>query len=138
MLLLSRLAIHYYRPDFTESQARLLILDLVNDLDEFALAEVETAVKAYRFDVEQRFFPRSAELRELIFKERRHRREMSRKKIVPEFGESRSMQWWLKPKKLWARHWRADDLGQEQRRDYEHWLTNIKASKVKGKNPDEY
>jgi hypothetical protein len=65
-MLLSRLAIHYYRPDFTEGQAKCLIQDMLEDLDTFSVREVELAIKTYRQNAENRFFPRGADLRKII------------------------------------------------------------------------
>jgi len=48
MVLLAKLAVHYYRPDFTEGQAKSLISDMVHDLVEFDVPEVELAIREYQ------------------------------------------------------------------------------------------
>lgn len=111
MLLLGRLAVHYYRPDFTPAAAKSMVEDMADDLGEFTLAEIEVAIRAYRLDASERFFPRSANLRELVLAERSARRESATgAECKIQFGESRPLMWWTKPKTLWARHWREGEI----------------------------
>lgn len=63
---LSRLALHYWRPDFTPAQANLLLGDYLEDLRGKTALEVESACREYRLGHENKFFPRSAQLLEII------------------------------------------------------------------------
>lgn len=59
---LSRLALHFYRPDFSEQHARLLIDDMVRDLKRVTPEDVERACKLWRTNEASRFFPTSGQL----------------------------------------------------------------------------
>lgn len=120
MLCLSKLAVHYYRPDFTEGQAKVLITDMVNDLSDYRFDEIEIAARDYRKDAENKFFPRSGQLINLVTAERRERRlarEAGRKRgpsgpdlrAYPD-GLSRPLMWWMKPRKLWKPSWREAEV----------------------------
>lgn len=61
-ILLAKLAVHYYRPDFTEAAAQSLIGDMVEDLHKFPIVDTEQAIKQYRRDPKNRFFPNSGQL----------------------------------------------------------------------------
>ena len=104
VLLLSKLAIHYYRPDFTEGQARQLIADLTDDLEEFPVSEVETAIRLYRQDAKNKYFPTSGALRGIILAARRERADMDSrpKRVVPLCRPSRWHDW---PKSRWDASW---------------------------------
>lgn len=104
------LAVHYYRPDFSEGQARVLIRDMLEDLAEFSVPDVEAAVKAYRRDANSKFFPTSGQLRKLAREARAETRDMTRHKINFEFGDSRPLMWWCQSKALWKKHWREDEI----------------------------
>jgi hypothetical protein len=129
-VLLSRLAVHFYRPDFTENQAKSLILDMVEDLGEFAVCDVETAIREYRRDPEARFFPRSGELCKRCYQARYEREQADKRAATtpeppgehhpvaqrgPEFGEFRPLMWWGLPKALWKPHWRDEEIPDEWR-----------------------
>jgi hypothetical protein len=60
--ILARLSLHFWRPDFTPDQARLLIKDYLEDLAGFAPNEIERACMAYRRKPDSKFFPKSGEL----------------------------------------------------------------------------
>ncbi len=60
--LLAKLALHYWRPDFTEGQARQLYLDYLDDLRDYAVADIKTAIQAYRTDGTNKFFPSSGQI----------------------------------------------------------------------------
>lgn len=59
---LARLALHYWRPDFTDKQAALLISDYIRDLEGYSVIQVERACMVFRKGPENKFFPRSGEL----------------------------------------------------------------------------
>lgn len=69
-----RLALHYWRPDFTPEQAKLLIEDYISDLRDLPLDLLDSAVASYRKDAANRFFPTSGQLRALITEQMRWRR----------------------------------------------------------------
>lgn len=113
ILLLSKLAVHYYQADFTVEIARSRIKDMVGDLMEFAVTEIEKAVETYRrmpFPAGKfKPFPDSGMLRKLAADERGHKAELEKRgpgRIVPQFGESRPLMWWLQDRSLWRAHWR--------------------------------
>lgn len=115
-MLLLRLSVHYYRADFGEAQAKSIIRDLVSDLVEFAVIDVEDAIRAYRRDAKSRFFPTSGQLRELAALARKDRAAATqRSALTPEFGEGRPIMWWLQPRRLWGRQWRENEIPAEHR-----------------------
>lgn len=61
---------------------------------------------------------------------------------MAEFGESRPIMWEYLRKRFWHRHWKVEDLDNardpKRRAEYERWLFNVKAGKVKGRNPNDY
>lgn len=116
--MLSRLAVHYYRADFKPEHAASLIRDLLEDLSEFALSDVEMAIRVYRMDPKSKFFPTSGQLRALAMQARQDHTEAKRGPIKPVLGESRPLMWWTKPKKLWKDHWREDEISFDYRETY--------------------
>lgn len=108
--MLSKLAVHYYRPDFTEAQAKSLISDMVEDLSDFAVHEVESAIRAYRRDANNKFFPTSGALREPILDERKEQRHLERIGKRPLPTDPRPIMWWMLPEQLWKPHWRETDI----------------------------
>lgn len=56
-LMLVKLSAHYWRPDFSEGQARQLIADFIHDLAPFELEDIDRAITRYRSDPANRFFP---------------------------------------------------------------------------------
>ena len=138
-LQLSRLAIHYYRPDFTESQAKSLVADMVEDLSEFRPDEIENAIRDWRRDPEKRFFPRAAELAQIVRAIRKQRRETGDgTRAVPEFGEARPFGWEYTPRQFWKPHWRVSDLDSARdptrRARYDGWIARKEAGDGKGEN----
>jgi len=130
--LLSRLAVHYYRPDFTQSQSHLLIEDMLEDLQAYPVAEVEVAIRTYRLDASQKFFPRAASLIAIIDAERRHRAQVNKPRAQAEFGDSRPCDWEYTRKQFWEPHWHADDLNRatdpDRRKRYDAWLAKKESS----------
>lgn len=126
--MLIQLSSHYYRPDFTKAQAKSLIDDMVQDLACFQMQEVEVAIRRYRQDAARKFFPRSADLRELVLADQRERRAgASGKRVQPQFGESRPLMWWKQERRLWRPQWRENEIPAE-------WKENYFALKLKAKN----
>ena len=123
--MLSKLAVHYYRPDFNEGQARSLIADMVQDLSEFSVGEIEAAIAAYRQAPpppgKQKYFPDSGALRQLAAAERRHRQEVSERAPLCNF-DSRPCAWWYQPKNRWKPHWREEDIPDDKREAYDRWI----------------
>lgn len=113
VLMLSKLAVHYYRPDFTEGQARSLISDMVVDLAEFTVGEVEAAILAYRQQApspgKAKYFPDSGALRQLASAERKHRREVQAAPVRALFP-GRPLMWWMRSKNLWHPSWIENDV----------------------------
>jgi hypothetical protein len=66
LTLLARMSLHYWRPDFSPGQARELYLDYLDDLRDFAISDIAAAMRAYRRDGENRFFPTSGQIVDLI------------------------------------------------------------------------
>lgn len=63
---LLRLQAHYWRPDFTQAQARELYADYIEDLAELPPDLLDEAIRRYRRDPSAKFFPRSGDLLGLI------------------------------------------------------------------------
>jgi hypothetical protein len=115
-LRLAQLAVHYYRPDFSELQVKFLIGDMVGDLSEFSVPDVEIAITAYRRDPNSKFFPTSGQLRKLASDARKDRLEAaSHRSTRSEFGDSRPILWWTLPRTLWNPAWRAEDVPADHR-----------------------
>lgn len=112
-LILSRLAIHYYRPDFTEGQAKLLIEDMVQDLGEFNTDIVTEACSAYRQRKDSKFFPTSGVLRALCNEieqaSAKAAREAARGTARPAQGFRPNL-WWMQPREKWNRGWSESDV----------------------------
>lgn len=68
LALLGKLALHYWRPDFTPGQARQVYADYVYDLGPFALSDIAAAINEYRQTGANRFFPSSGALIDIITK----------------------------------------------------------------------
>lgn len=67
--ILARLSLHYWRPDFTEAQFKLLLEDYIFDLSGYTPTEVHNACAAYRRK-ESQFFPKPGEIIALIRQDR--------------------------------------------------------------------
>jgi len=64
--ILSRLALHYWRPDFSPEQARMLMADYLDDLVEVSPNQLERACMEFRKKPESTFFPKIGELLAII------------------------------------------------------------------------
>lgn len=60
--ILSRLALIYWRPDFTQEQARLVIENYLSDLEGYTPAEVDAACAKYRQLPTSEYFPKPGQL----------------------------------------------------------------------------
>ena len=65
LTLLARLAQHYWRPDFTATQAKHLYADYLHDLSIYSLRDISEAIEKYRQSAEQ-WFPKSGQLVQII------------------------------------------------------------------------
>lgn len=108
-VLLTRLAVHYYRPDFTEGQAKSLIRDMVEDLSAYGVSEIDQAIKDYRRNGLNRFFPTSGQLLAPILERRKELHQDAKISSKPLPNESRPLMWWMLPRKLWKQNWREAD-----------------------------
>lgn len=130
ILMLARLSSHYYRPDFSQGQATLLVEDMADDLSEFTFAEIENAIRDYRRDNANKFYPRSGDLIALIQGKRKARAtdaaQGDKGPVRFEFGDSRPLAWEYLRKQFWKPHWSADDLNiardPQRRARYDLWL----------------
>jgi hypothetical protein len=66
LLLLGKLALHYWRPNFTPELARLLYADYVVDLAPFPMPSIAAAIAAFRSNGANRFFPTTGQLVDFI------------------------------------------------------------------------
>ncbi len=106
---LTALSSHYWRPDFSPAQAGMLIADYCADLSACRVDEIEVACREYRLNPKNQFFPKSAQLREIIFANRKHREELD-KLGAPVKVDSRPIRWWSQSRKFWQPHWREADV----------------------------
>lgn len=107
-VMLTALSSHYWRPDFSPAQAAHLIADYCADLADCRLDELEVAIREYRRS-EEKFFPKIAQLREIVFANRKHRRELSRIG-QPVRTACRPIRWWDRPRDRWNADWREADI----------------------------
>lgn len=109
--MLLRLAVTYYRPDFTEMQAKVLIADYLLDLAEFEPSDVETAISNYRRMPAAEYFPKPGILFRLSDGARtmRQAREKPTQAVRSQTRTSRPIMWWLLPRKVWKPEWREQD-----------------------------
>ncbi len=64
---LIQLGSHYWTPDFTRAQSNALLEDYIEDLADCSVTQLEIACRDWRRNVENKRFPRSAELVRSIF-----------------------------------------------------------------------
>lgn len=134
VLMLSRLAVHFYRPDFTEGQAKSMITDMVHDLAGLDMRDLEKGIATYRqtpFPMGKfKPFPDSGTLIRLANVERNHRVDIEGKQpIRPQFGDSRPNMWWCKSPYLWEPHWRESEIPPQW---HAAWAANLKAKRAAG------
>ena len=123
-------AIAHFRPDLRGGQADLLTEDFIQDLGRYRIQEIQDAFASYRRDAANRFFPRPGQIIALIAEDRKERREMDRldSKAARGIPDPRPLMWWYLPKKLWATHWREDDIPADQQENYRTWLEAKRAA----------
>lgn len=63
---LSRLALHYWRPDFTPKEAAKLNADYLEDLRGITVGELMAACKEWRRNADNRFYPTSGQMFALV------------------------------------------------------------------------
>lgn len=63
---LSRLALHYWRPDFNPKEAAKLNADYLEDLRGITVEELKAACRTWRRNPDNRFYPTSGQLLELV------------------------------------------------------------------------
>lgn len=83
--LLAKLALHYWRPNFTDQQAKQLYMDYIGDLKIYPLDVIDQAVGVYRRNAKNKWFPKSGELIELCeaaVKARRNDRVWLRQRLA--------------------------------------------------------
>lgn len=121
-------------------QARLLISDYLEDLAEFTIEQLQRAVVDYRRDGKNKFFPKIGELRDLISPPREtqwHPPGYTGRKAMLEFGDPRPLCWEMRPRRLWAKHWRVEDLDLARDPDRKaRYLKWVAAMAAKGESSD--
>src|SRR5262245_40849754 len=65
LVLLAKLALVYWRPDFTPAQAKQLYSQYLDDLRPYSFADVSEAIEKYRQSPDSKFYPTPGELRGL-------------------------------------------------------------------------
>lgn len=107
---IAKLAVHYYRPDFTPEHAKLLFADFAEDLRDYPIDRIEDACRAYRRDPENRFFPTPGQLRAYIPKPPVD----TGPKVLP--YSARPTAWWMMPREQWRPEWRDAEVPEEFQR----------------------
>lgn len=90
-----------------------MVLDFIEDLADYTVAEIETAIREYRQDIENRFFPRTADILEICRGNRNHRASVlgcGRPYREPEFADSRPIRWWSQRRAFWKPNWRESEV----------------------------
>lgn len=64
--LLAKLAVVYWRPNFSEAQLRELYSQYLDAVEKFAFKDIALALEKWRNDGANKFFPTPGELRNLI------------------------------------------------------------------------
>ena len=62
LCMLARLALHYWRPDFTPEQAKHLYADYVRDLRPYPITDIRDSIAAYRRRHESKYYPTVGQL----------------------------------------------------------------------------
>lgn len=111
--MLAQLAPLYYRADFGAAQAEALFAAFVDDLSEFEVPDIEDAVRAYRRDAKNKYFPSPAALRAICTAAVKDRQERERiastySKLSANHVLRRPGFWWLLP--WWNEAWKAEEI----------------------------
>lgn len=102
--LLIRLGSHYWPKDFTPSQAKHLLIDYLEDLNKYRVAEVEHFCRDWRTNAAKKKFPLVAEIIAAIDQARRDIAEAAAARERPAIV-ARPMLWWMQPKQIWNVDW---------------------------------
>lgn len=114
---LAKLAPHYFRPDFGQPQAEALFEAFVEDLSDFATCEVELAIREYRRNPANKFFPTTGQIRALAVMAAKERAEIARpRRALPD--DPRPGFWWRLP--FWKPHWKDGEVPDEWYDAYAH------------------
>lgn len=108
--MLAKLASHYWRPDFSPGQAAAMTADYAEDLADCTLPEIEVAVREYRRNEANVFFPKSAQLRAIVSSNRKHRAEVERLGPPVAHLGSRPHCWWMQARQLWQHGWLESEV----------------------------
>jgi hypothetical protein len=60
------MALHYWRPDYSPDQAKILMEDYIHDLEAYTPVEIERACMEYRRTPGNEFFPKVCQLLEIL------------------------------------------------------------------------
>jgi hypothetical protein len=104
----------------------MLIRDMVEDLAEFSLGDIEQAIKRYRQNPANKYFPTSGQLRAPILEAIKERRDSARISDKP-LAESRPLMWWYQNPKFWKPHWRENDIPSYAWESYFAWKAKVGA-----------
>lgn len=133
-----RLAIAF-NPNLSPDQAKVFITDYILDLAEFAVTDVEEAIRAYRRDEKQFTFPKPGLLYKLASLARRDRTQRATAKpIKPQFGDQRPIMWWTQSLWLWKPHWRETEIPNEHFAAYQAVLAKKRAAGIFGWADDDF
>lgn len=95
--ILARLSLHYWRPDYTPEQAKLLFEDYLHDLADFTPTQIERACMDYRRKPGSEFFPKVSQLLEIL-KPPRPAYDGQPRSCLPKYERSQFMLTGPKPK----------------------------------------
>lgn len=112
---MAKLVVNYWTPEMTPEQARWRYQTFFEDLAGCSEPELRHACGEYRRNVENKFFPTSAQLLDIITKRRLAERPFAARGDLPK--ESRPNLWWLLP--IWKPHWRESEIPIEEVRRFE-------------------
>jgi hypothetical protein len=107
--LLIRLGSHFWPRDFTPSQAKHLLIDYLEDLKSYRVAEIEHFCRDWRTDVSKKNFPKVGEVITAIDRARRELAEAARAQNRPKIV-SRPIRWWSQAKQLWKPEWLESEV----------------------------
>lgn len=85
-------------------------LDYCADLATCRLDEIEIAIREYRLNPKEKFYPKSSQLREIVFANRKHRAELARLGEPIRKTERRPTLWWMQAKIRWPEPWREHEV----------------------------
>lgn len=118
--MIAKLATHYYRPDFGPEQVKHMTHDFIEDLEEFAMSDVENAFRDYRRNAENKFFPTTGAIRAIVLKAVKDRALSARfnENLRPLWPDSRPCRWWDHPKSRWKASWLESEIPEDERKAF--------------------